>query len=149
MSQQTNPFLQHAINHGQALITEVNKAKSLSQDIVSTCDNVVMAINSGNIQNAISSIQNIRNMASQVSQSTQFFNQAINERLDMSSYVLNSIQHKINEVSGAIQSLRGNSTNNYQVGWNQYGTQQPGQYGFSVPQQQGQQGQYCSSSVQQ
>jgi hypothetical protein len=145
LSQQTNPFLQHAINHGQALIAEVNKAKSLSQDIVSTCDNAVMAINSGNIQNAINSIQNIRNMASQVSQSTQFFNHAINERLDMSSYVLNSIQHKLNEVSGAIQSLRGNSTN-YQLGWNQYGTQQPGQYGFSGPQQQGQ---YGPSSVQQ
>ncbi len=143
MSQQTNPFLQHAINHGQALIAEVNKAKSLSQDIVSTCDNAVMAINSGNIQNAINSIQNIRNMASQVSQSTQFFNHAINERLDMSSYVLNSIQHKINEVSSAIQSLRGNSTN-YQMGWNQSGMQQPGQYGFSV-----QQGQYGSSSVSQ
>jgi hypothetical protein len=146
LSQQKNPFLQHAINHGQALIAEVNKAKSLSQDIVSNCDNVVMAINSGNIQNAINSIQNIRNMASQVSQSTQFFNQAINERLDMSSYVLNSIQHKINEVSGAIQSLRGNS-NNYQLGWNQYGTQQPNQYGYSMPQQGQQQGQYGSSSV--
>ncbi len=140
MYQQTNPFLQHAVSHGQTLITEVNKAKTLSQDIVSTCDNAVMAINSGNIQNAIGSIQNIRNMANQVSQSTQFFDHAINERLEMSSYVLNSIQHKMNEVSGAIQSLKSNSTNN-QAGWNQYGTQQPWQSQ--------QQGQYGSSSVQQ
>jgi hypothetical protein len=140
MFQPTNPFLQHAVNQRQILITEVNKAKTLSQDIVSTCDNAVMAINSGNIQNAIGSIQNIRNMAIQVAQSTQFFNNAINERLEMSSYVLNSIQHKISEVSGAIEKLRGNSTN-YQMGCNQYGMQQPWQSQ--------QQGQYDSSSAQQ
>ena len=146
MFQQKNPFLQHAINHGQALIAEVNRTRSLSQDIVSTCDNVVMAINSGNPQNAINSIQDIRNMAIQVSQATQFFNHAINERLDMSSYVLNSIQHKINEMSGAIQGLRSNSAN-YQKGWNQYEAQQSGQYGFSTTQQQMMPGQYGYSSV--
>lgn len=134
MYRQKNPFLQHAINHGQTLIAEVNKANSLSQDIVSTCDNIVMAINSGNPQNAINSIQNIRNMAIQVSQSTQFFNHVINERLDMSTYVLNSIQHKINEMTGAIQGLRDNSAN-YQRNWNQYEAQHPGQYGSSMSQQ--------------
>lgn len=148
MFQQTNPFLQHAINHGQSMIAEINKARSLSQDMVSACDNIIAAINSGNTQNAINSIQNVRNMASQVSQATQFFSQAINERLDMTSYVLNAIQHKINEMSGAIQSLRSNTTN-YQMGWNPYGTQQPGQYGFSMPQQQSAPGQYGNSMPQQ
>ncbi|BBB93542.1 methyl-accepting chemotaxis domain-containing protein [Methylomusa anaerophila] len=118
--QQTNPFLQHVVNHGHSLITEVNKASSLCQEIVLNCDNIVAAINSGNPQNAVNLVQNIRNKASQVSQSTQFFNQAINERLDMSAYVLNTIQHKLNEISGAIQSLRG-TTANYQM-W-QYGMQ--------------------------
>lgn len=141
MFQQTNPFLQHAINHAHSLMSEVNKAKILSQDIVSACDNIAMAINSGNTQSAIASIQNVRNMASQVSQSTQCFSQAINERLDMSSYVLNAVQHKINEMSNAIQSLRGNSAN-YQMGWNQYGVQQSGQYGASMQQQQAMPGQY-------
>ena len=149
MFQQPNPFLQHAISHGQSLLAEVNKSRSLSQDIISTCDNVVMALNSGNTQSAISSVQNIRNMAGQVSQTVQFFNQVINERLDMTSYVLGTIQHKINEMANAVQSLRGVSAN-YQTGWNQYGAQQmgQGQYGASMPQQQTMMpGQYGTSSM--
>ena len=147
MFQQTNPFLQHAVNHAQSLLTEVNRTRSLTQDIVSNCDNIIMAINSGNAQNAINALQSVRNMANQVSQSSQFINQAINERLDMTAYVLGSIQHKINEMSNAVQSLKGTSTN-YQMQWNQAGHQQAqystplqqqamsNQYGnFAIPQQ--------------
>lgn len=127
MFQHPNPFLQHAISHGQSLLSEINKTRILSQDIISACDNISMAVNSGNTQGAVNSIQNIRNMASQLSQTSQILTNAVNERLDMSSYVLSAIQHKLNEVSGALQSLRSVSTN-HQSGWNQYGMPH---YGFS------------------
>lgn len=149
MFQQNNPFLQHAVNHGQSLLNEINRTQSLSQEIISACDNIAMAINSGNTQNAINSIQNVKNMANQVSQNAQFFNQAINERLDMAGHVLGRIQHRINEMSNAIQSIRG--TSNYQMGWGQYGNwmpqqqMMPGQQGFSTSQQQ----QYGTSAPQQ
>ncbi|SEO76729.1 hypothetical protein [Propionispora vibrioides] len=144
MFQQTNPFLQHAINHGQSLIAEMNKARSLSQDIVSACDSAMMSMNAGNTQNAINSVQSIRNMATQVAQSTQLFNQAINERLDMSSYMLNHIQQKIGELSGAIQSLKASTAHCQSMNWGQYPNQygnssahqmMPGQFGSSMPQQ--------------
>ncbi len=140
MYQQTNPFLQHAINHGQSLLAEVNRTGSLSQDIIATCDNIALAINSGNTQSAVNSIQNVKNMANQMSQTAQFFNQTINERLDMATYILGRIQYRINEMSNAIQSVRG--TSNYQMGWGQYGASMPqqqmtpGQYGAAGPQQQ-------------
>ncbi|TWH51989.1 hypothetical protein [Sporomusa sp. KB1] len=132
MFQQTNPFLQHAVNHGQSLISEVNNARSLSQDIASNCDNIVTAINSGNPQNAVNLVQNIRSKATQVAQSTQFLNYAINERLDMASYVLDAIQYKTSELSNAIKSMRSTAAN-YQ---NQSGMQQSWQYGVPMQQQQ-------------
>ncbi|SHJ90268.1 hypothetical protein [Propionispora hippei] len=144
MYQQANPFLQHAINHGQSLIAEMNKARSLSQDIVSACDSAMMSMNAGNTQNAINSVQSIRNMATQVAQSTQIFNQAINKRLDMSSYMLNHIQQKIGELSGAIQSLKASTAHSQSMNWGQYSNQyghssahqmMPGQFGSSMPQQ--------------
>jgi hypothetical protein len=141
MYEQTNPFLQHAVNHGQSLLAGVNRTRVLSQDIISTCDNIAMSISAGNTQGALNSVQNVKNMANQVSQSAQMVNQAVNERLDMTTHILGRIQYRINEMSTAIQSVRAGTSTNYQAGWGQYGTamsqqQMPsGQFGASVPQQ--------------
>ncbi len=144
MFQQTNPFLQHAVNHAQSLLTAVNRTSSLSQDIVFNCDNIIASINSGNTQNAINSLQTIRTMAGQVSQSAQLINQAVNERLDMTAYVLGALQHKITEMSNVVQSLKNTSANN-QMQWNQAGMYQQNQYG--APQQQTMAHQYGNFSV--
>lgn len=116
MQHQLNPFLQHAVRQGQTLLGESNRAVALSQGMISACDEIVMSINSGNIQGAMNSAQNARNMASQVAQSTQHFNQAINERMDMATHVLGRIQYKVSELSSALQSVRGISTTGYQLG---------------------------------
>lgn len=125
MHHQLNPFLQHAVRQGQALLGESNRAVALSQGIISACDEIVMSINSGNIQGAMNSAQNARNMANQVAQATQHFNQAINDRMEMASHVLSRIQYKVNELSGALQSVRGFSTTGYQTGLGQYGASMP------------------------
>lgn len=123
MHHQTNPFLQHAVRHGQMLVGESNRAAALSQALISACDDILASINSGNMQRAASAAQNARNMASQVAQATGNLNLAINERIEMASYILNRIQYRINELSGALQSLRGFSAESLQV--------QP--WGYNVP----------------
>lgn len=143
MFKQKNPLRQQAINQGQTLLAEVNRARVLTQNMVSTCDNIVSNINSGNTQNIINAVQNVRNMASQAAQATQCINHGINERLDMTSYALGAIQNRISEVSGVIQNLKETSAN-YEMNWNQYGGQQQGQYGTSTLQQ-SMQGQFGGS----
>ncbi|MCL6479940.1 MAG: hypothetical protein K6T65_16350 [Peptococcaceae bacterium] len=106
MHHQINPFLQHAVRHGQVLIGESNRAVALSRGIVSACDDIILSINSGNIQGAVNSAQNARNMAGQVAQATWHLNQTINERIEMASYVLNRIQYRVNELSSALQSVK-------------------------------------------
>ncbi len=125
---QMNPFLQHAVRHGQMLLGESNRSVALSHGLISACDEIIMSINSGNIQGAVNSAQNARNMASQVAQASQHLNQTINERMAMASYVLNRIQYRINELSGALQSVRGFSGEGFQT--------EPWQLGASMPYQQ-------------
>jgi uncharacterized phage infection (PIP) family protein YhgE len=145
MSQQTNPFLQHAVNHGKSLLNEINRTHSLSQEIISTCDNITMCLNSGNTQSAINSIQNVKDMANQVSQSSEFFNQAINERLDMVGHVLGKIQYRVNQMSSAIQSVRGTPAN-YQTNWDENRNWMPQQQMTSSQQQMW--GQYGGAGMQ-
>lgn len=125
MYNQPNPFLQHGVRHAQSLLNESNRAVTLSQEIMATCDSIIMNINSGNSQGAINAAQNVKNMAVQVAQSTQTFNQAINERMDMATYFLSRIQSKVNEMSNAIQSIRGTSNIGASSGINQYGGTMP------------------------
>jgi hypothetical protein len=66
-----------------------------------------MSIQSGNSQGAINLAQNARNMAMQVARDTQQLNTTITERLEMASYAVSMIQNRINELSGALNSLRG------------------------------------------
>jgi len=127
MHQQLNPFFQHAIRHGQVLLGESNSAVALSHGIVSACDDIIMSINSGNIQGAINSAQIARNMASQAAQATQHLNQAINERMDMAAHVLSRIQYKISELSNALQAVRSISATGFPEGLG---------YGATMPYQQ-------------
>lgn len=114
MRQMNNPFIQHAVRQGQTLINETNRAASLSQAIVSACDEIIMSINSGNIQGAVNAAQNVRMMAGQVAQANQELNRTINERIEMASYVLSRIQYRVNELSNALQSMRGFSGMSFQ-----------------------------------
>ena len=107
MHHHTNPFLQHAVRHGQMLVAESGRAVALSQGIISACDEMIMSLNAGNMQGAVNSAQNARNMAGQVAQATRHINQALNERIEMASFILNRIQYRINELSSALQGIRG------------------------------------------
>jgi hypothetical protein len=102
-----NTFNHHAVRHGQTLVNDTVRALNNANAVVATCDEIVMSLNSGNIQGAISAAQNARNMAVQVAQATQQLNQTINERLDMASYVLSGIQSHVGELSSALQTIRG------------------------------------------
>lgn len=66
MHQLSNPFIQHALQHGQALLGESGRSAALSQNLVSACDDILVSLNSGNLQGAGVSAQNARNMAMQV-----------------------------------------------------------------------------------
>ncbi|MCL6612971.1 MAG: hypothetical protein K6T66_15680 [Peptococcaceae bacterium] len=122
-----NPFIQHAMRHGQRLISETNRAVEASQALVSTCDQILLSINSGNLQGAVMAAQNARNLASQVAQSTQELSQAINERLDMGTFVLGRIQQHVNELAGALQSMRTES-GFYRSPWQTQSQLTPTQY---------------------
>lgn len=102
----TNPFLQHAVRHGQMLLGESNRSVEVSRSLVSACDNIIMSINSGNLQGALSAAQNARNMSAQIAQATQQLNQTINERVEMTGYILNRIQFRLNDLSRTLQSVR-------------------------------------------
>lgn len=106
MYQVTNPFIQHALQHGQALLGESGRSAALSQNLVSACDDIMISLNSGNLQGAGVSAHNARNMAMQVAQATQHVNTVLNERIDMAYYVMSRIQQNIGEVTGALQSMR-------------------------------------------
>ncbi|GBF34833.1 hypothetical protein DCCM_3953 [Desulfocucumis palustris] len=101
-----NPFIQHAMHHGQRFLNDTGKAVGVSQSLVSACDEIILAINSGNTQGAVVAAQNARNMAVQVAQYTQEVSRAINERMNMATYVMGRIQQHINEMSSALQSMR-------------------------------------------
>ncbi|HBV99054.1 MAG: hypothetical protein JL50_18600 [Peptococcaceae bacterium BICA1-7] len=106
MHQLSNPFIQHALQHGQALLGESGRSAALSQNLVSACDDILVSLNSGNLQGAGVSAQNARNMAMQVAQSTRHVNTVLNERIDMAYYVMSRIQQNIGEMTGALQSIR-------------------------------------------
>lgn len=127
MHQHLNPFIQHAVWHGQVMLAESNRAASVARDLVAACDNIIFSVNSGNIQGAVTMAQNARNMAVQVADSTQELNRTLSERIEMASYVLTRIQLRINELAGALNSLRGAG---YQAAI------EPWQYGATLPYQQ-------------
>jgi N-acetylglucosamine kinase-like BadF-type ATPase len=111
---QMNPFMQHAIRHGQTLINETNRAASLSQSLVTACDEIIMSISSGNVQGAVNTAQNARMMAAQIAQSNQALNRTLNERIEMANFVMSRIQSRVNELFNALQSMRGVSGISYQ-----------------------------------
>ena len=106
MNHQINPFLQHVARHGQRLLGESHKAVAVSNALISACDDIIFSINSGNMQSAANSAQHARNMAGQVAASSQELNQAINERMEMAAHVLGKVQHRVNELSSVLQSIR-------------------------------------------
>ena len=105
-----NPFLQHAVRRGQMLLEESNKSVGISHNLVSACDNIIMSINSGNLQGALRETQNARNMSVQIAQATQQLNNTINERMEMAGYILNRVQFRLNDLSQALQSVRESNT---------------------------------------
>ncbi len=111
MFQQVNPFIQHALRHGKMFIDESNRSAAMSQSLVSSYDEIISALNIGNIQGAINSAQNARNLAVQVAQSTQHINYIITERMQMATYILDRIQYSINELSNALHSSGYTGTN--------------------------------------
>ncbi len=107
MNYQTNPFLQHALRHGRVFMDESSKAAELSRLIVSGCDEIIAAIHSGNMQGALYTAHNVRNTAVEISNATQELNNIISERLEMGVYVMNRIQHHVNELANAFQNMMG------------------------------------------
>lgn len=104
---QNNPFLQHTMHYGQMLPGESNRAVALCQGIISACNDMITSINSGDIQGAVNSAQNAGNMAGQAAQAIQQLHQTINERMETASLLLNRIHYHLNELSSALQSIRG------------------------------------------
>ncbi|MHB8985078.1 MAG: hypothetical protein ACYC38_03985 [Eubacteriales bacterium] len=41
MHQHLNPFIQHAVWHGQVMLAESNRAASVARDLVAACDNII------------------------------------------------------------------------------------------------------------
>lgn len=103
---QVNPFIQHAVRHGQEFLHESGRAAVISQDLITICDEAIMNINSGNTRDALSSVHNARNMAVEINQSARQLNETISERMQMASFILGRIQHNLNELSTAMQSLQ-------------------------------------------
>jgi hypothetical protein len=93
MQMQANPFVQHALQHAQVRMGELAGIVSLSQNLIPACDNVILSINSGNMQQAIASAQTCKAMSVQVAQSMQVMNNAITQRLDLASYVLQNLRN--------------------------------------------------------
>jgi hypothetical protein len=93
MQMQASPFMQHALQHAQMRMGEFAGVVSLSQNLIPACDNVILSINSGNMQQAIAAAQNCKAMSVQLAQSTQMMNNAIAHRLEMASYVLQNLRN--------------------------------------------------------
>ncbi len=93
MQMQASPFIQHALQHAQMRMGEFAGVVSLSQNLIPACDNVILSINSGNMQQAIASAQNCKAMSVQLAQSTQMMNNAIAHRLEMATYVLQNLRN--------------------------------------------------------
>jgi hypothetical protein len=93
MQMQVNPFVQHVLQHAQMRMGEVAGVGSLSQSLIPACDDVILSINSGNMQRAITSAQNVKGMSMQLAQSLQVMNNNIAHRLDMASYVLQNLRN--------------------------------------------------------
>jgi len=104
---QTNPFLQHALRHGRRFLEGSDRVVGLAQAQAVSCDEIISAINSGNMQGAMNSAQNARNVASELNYITQELNGIINERMQMASYMVGRIQYRINELSRALETMRG------------------------------------------
>ena len=92
MQMQTNPFIQHALQHAQMRMGEFAGVVSLTQNLIPACDNVILSINSGNMQQAMASAQTCKAMSVQLAQSIQAMNNAITNRLDMATYVLQNLR---------------------------------------------------------
>jgi len=93
MQMQAHPFVQHALQHAQMRMGEFAGVVSLTQNMIPACDNVILSINSGNMQQAIASAQTCKAMAVQTAQSMQVMNNAITQRLDMATYVLQNLRN--------------------------------------------------------
>ncbi|NPV92717.1 MAG: hypothetical protein HPY50_18265 [Firmicutes bacterium] len=89
------------------MISETQQNAMLAQGISSACSDTIGLISSGNLDRAIGAVNNIRSMAFQISQNTQDINQIFNERLDMADRIMGWAQYRINELNGAMQTLRG------------------------------------------
>ena len=118
--QPVNPFIQHALQHGQLVFNEANRAITNSQSLIPACDDIIQSINSGNTQRAAAVAQNLKLISEQLYQSTQLISNNLNQRVDMISYVLNRAQQNITELTGAIHTLR-----NPQTGYNSISYTQP------------------------
>ena len=90
---QGNPFLQQAMQHTQMRMGEIAGVVSLSQNLIPACDDVILSINSGNIQRALASAQNVKGMSVQLAQSLQVMNSAITQRLDMAAFMLQNLRN--------------------------------------------------------
>ncbi len=92
MQLQVNPFMQHVLQHAQMRMGEFAGVVNLSQNLIPACDDVILSINSGNAQRALVSAQNCKAMSVQLAQSMQIMNNAITQRLDTATYVLQNLR---------------------------------------------------------
>lgn len=106
MYQGQNPFITGAVQQFQMVIGESNRAVSTSQALVSVCDEIIGAAQSGDAHTAVMAAQNARNMAVQVADATRTVNQAAVHRLEIASCMVGRIQSRINEVASALQYAR-------------------------------------------
>ena len=109
MQLQVNPFVQHALQHAQVRMGQFAGVVNLSQNMIPACDDVILSINSGNMQRALASVQNCKAMSVQLAQTMQVMNNVITQRLDTANYILQNVRNMHTGFTG-IAPWQGNAT---------------------------------------
>lgn len=105
MNQQVNPFLEHTINRGMMFMDETQRSAAVSRALVASCDEIIMALQSGDIHGAVNAAQNTKYMAGQMVQTTNFLNDVLTERLQVAFQFMNSLQSRVQELAGALNNV--------------------------------------------
>ena len=105
MNQQVNPFFEHTNNRGMMFMDETQRAAAVSRALVASCDEIIMALQSGDIHGAVNAARNTRYIAGQMVQTTDFLNDALTERLQVAFQFMNSLQSRVQELAGALNNV--------------------------------------------
>ena len=93
MQWQAGPLMQQALQNAQMRMGQIAGVVNLSQSMIPACDDIILAINSGNMQHALASAQNCKAMSVQLAQSMQVMNNVITQRLDAANYILQNVRN--------------------------------------------------------